>query len=203
MRIEMLATALALAVLVFGATFHVANPSDGANLPGDPKKIDPIAILPAVRAFAGGEGVRLLSLEAAKLRRNGTVDLRKSTEPLVVYHFARLTGENTTDIRVELSAPGWRRSVTADGETTFRVLGMRKENGATRARSPIDLVASEPRCDVRQMWNALTKRGVKTGTATLRYDQDGYSMIAARTGTTQKFDLDCRATDDNRPIARR
>lgn len=187
---------------------------DQRDVPGDARSFDPIARLPEVAAYAGA-GARLVALEVALVRADGTLDLEApyTPKPTAKYTFAREvprpadaappgvggsgTGPWHERITIVVSDPGERRRLTTTNGNAQRTVnyvtkGMQREvEKATASKTAfIDTVA----CPPKQLWQAaLTKGAPADGVARISYESAGGIRFNITGVLVLDFKPDCTA----------
>jgi hypothetical protein len=179
---------------------------------GDPAHYDPIAGLPAMRAFAG-EGAQLTQFEASFVRSDGTLDLTASYTPS-----PRVTTQWLVKVPPPSDAPPvgagglgtWYRRVTIDayrpgqgGRVTTRGPGgsfsyqYENEGMTRRSDAPAALrevtVLEPPRCALSKLWQVARERGAPDeAVAVIEYTRDGYDFTIRDVRFSLAFDHGCQ-----------
>ncbi len=188
-----------------------------AELPGDARAFDPVASLPAVQAYAG-TGTRLVSIEVALVRADGTMDLEASysPKPSVTYTFARSVerpadapppgagGANTGDwyeeITIRAYDPGARRQVTTtrgNSRTTFRYTNKGMERNVADPAASTPEFVDAPACSIAALWDVAIAAGAPgDAVARIDYDADGYEFGITGVGVNLDFDANCALKDE-------
>lgn len=172
--------------------------------PGDLRRFDAMAQLPAVSAFAGA-GAQLVELRAIGVRADGTVDL--SVEPArgnVRYQFVRevpapadappvgaggsLDGRYHEEVTVALYQPMFRRVTSSGAEWDYRHLGMERERTVSPGAPPPAAPATS--CRLAELWKEL--RGAPASAVALARYADGVWQLDIRdTPISARFDASC------------
>ena len=184
------------------------------DLPGDARAFTPFEALPTVTEYAG-PGAKLVSIEIALVRADGTLDLDApfTPKPDVTYTFAREVegpanapppgagGANAgpwhETVRIRAYEPGQRRrrtTTTGSGNSTtvqYRNKGLdRQTNEATTAALKFALA---PTCRITDLWAVALQRGAPgDGVARIRYDAKGYEFTITGFQIAVLFDANCK-----------
>ncbi|MFN0146395.1 MAG: hypothetical protein ACKVT1_07795 [Dehalococcoidia bacterium] len=185
---------------------------DTREAPGDARAFDPLAALPEIAAYAG-EGARLISVEIALVRADGTLDLKASytPKPQVTYTFAReiprpadapppgAGGANTgpwhEPVEVRVYEPGQRRRRTTTSGGVRRTVdyvnkGMERDVGEASAAAVA--FVETPACRIAEFWKAAIAQGAPAdGVARITYDADGYDFAVTGFRVSLRFGADC------------
>jgi hypothetical protein len=199
------AGSLALAGCLLGL---VACTLEGTtDVPGDTRRFDPIAALPAVKTFAGG-GAELVSIDALYVREDGTQDLEASyagNNDSTTYHLVRANSE-----KVDTTAPVGARKPKLPYETV--VVAISKPHGVSqsvnggppqskthkgmevRPQGPVaDKKVVQAPCSFAKLWGVAKANGAPAGAvAKIQYDATGYTFGIDGAGVTLRFDTACQ-----------
>jgi len=182
------------------------------ELAGDPARYDPIAGMPAMRAFAG-EGAQLVGFEAVFVRSDGAVDLTATYTPS-----PRVRSEWLVKVPAPSDAPPvgagglgtWYRRVTVEayrpgqgGRVSTRGPGGAftysfENEGMTRRIDPPaaqrDVVFLDPpSCKLAELWRIARERGAPgDAVAVIEYDEEGYDFSIRDVRFDLPFDRACQ-----------
>lgn len=162
---------------------------------GDPARFDPVAGLPQVMAVAGA-GARLESIQAAGVRRDGTLDLtaRYTPAPRATYALFRdaappdpappvgaggsLDGRWYQSLRIEAYRPGQRRQVTritgnSRMQYSYVNRGLDIDEGSVSGKA--GTAVPPPACRFDRLWaDAIAGGAPADAVARIDYDDRGY-----------------------------
>ncbi len=183
--------------------------ADTRPVPGDPAHFDPLAALPAVRAYAG-EDVQFISMEARFVRSDGTLDLTaESYRPEVTYTFVREVSPPADapplgaggsasaiwyqTITITAYRPGqWRNVVTGSTEYNYMNQGMERDT-RDPDNDPPGAIIAEPTCGLQTLWAVALEREAPAGAvAVIRYISDSYTFTIQDTNVNLRFDDSCQ-----------
>lgn len=221
-------------VVVIGVGIFVLNPQpvspftddlfgierpETQSVSGDPASFDPLDAYSEVLAFAAGdadiEALRLVEIEAAFVRNDGTMDLTATyvPAPRTTYTFALevprpadappagVPGSTSNEdwyqeITVEAFEPGQRRRVSRLGgnvNTTFYYVnqGMTRFAGEITNDYEPEIFISVPECSFVDLWEVAIEQGAPSdAVAQISYDEDGY-MFNIVSEMVVRFNPDC------------
>ncbi|MGH7751476.1 MAG: hypothetical protein ACREN5_01555 [Gemmatimonadales bacterium] len=180
-----------------GAALDRLGGVDTRVVPGDARRFDPFGALPEVAEYAGG-GAKLVSIEVALVRADGTMDLKADYKPSphVTYRFVREVerpddapppgagGANTgpwyQPVQVEASEPGQRRRRTrvgAGGSSVVDYVNKGMERTTSTVVSGEQRIVELPGCSIADMFRLAIERGAPAdAVAHVTYDRHGYGL---------------------------
>jgi hypothetical protein len=139
------------------------------KLPGWPSALDPVAMLPEMRARVGrGEAFELGSLEVRYLGSSGKLDITgKGYTPMLTYQFVHHPPAPAEAAR-PLGVPSPSRPVATAVVVTIDRTGLATETDVMAILAPRPV--PPPRCSTAQVWAAAIAHGApQAALATLRY----------------------------------
>lgn len=189
---------------------------DSRDVPGDATRVDPIAVLSDVQAYAGQQA-KLVSIEAQAVRTDGTLNLTETyvPGPTVKYEFIAPTEAKTATpppgvlaptidvnkkkITIVLSRPGERRRVTKTGVSS-RSSYQYVNDGMKRTESASGVSREEgelqpPRCAFADLWNVVLQQHQEITpdtVARITYKRNQYQFQITGTAIDLSFSADCR-----------
>jgi hypothetical protein len=190
-------TRVCAAILLMSATVGCMAAPNTAPPPGVLERFDPSASFTAMAGFAGPQA-RLISLRAAGVGVDGTMDLLAASGPKVEAEFVAAAIEGDPElapdpkfavghaIRVKLTV----RAPAGD----HRGMGRAPSGRATGDERTVE----PPACTFAELWTGAIELGApRAGTATIEYGADGYAF-AVEGQEVRRFKSDCSPAASNK-----
>jgi hypothetical protein len=197
------------AFVLFASTSCTSMCGEGREVPGDPRRFDPVESYAQVAAFAGSDlELELVQISAIGVRADGTLDLEEERyDASVDYHFVRdvpppddapPVGAGGGDawhqtVRVHLRRAGHAGTRT-DQHGTRQIItkGMQRIENDPTAGKHGKAVLAPPRCSLATAWKAAKAAGAPPeSVATVTYMANLYDLRIKNTDVHVTLDVDC------------